>query len=804
MERIVSPGVFTQENDQSFLAQGISELGAVIVGPTEKGPAFVPTIVNSYNDFIVKFGGNTSDTYVPNTVKNYLSNASSVTVTRVLGNGGWQFDNTRKLAAVVITGSGAHGQEILLTLHPSKHLSPNSLGLEGSTIGPTSPVITGSFLLTLTGSGFSTSKVVSASLLASSPNYITKTLGKNEGNSLTGSNYVASAYPYVLYKNLASEASVSASLLIMVTSSGTIAFTSSKNEGYDAAKSPWITNGNNTSPTNLFRFVNLSHGHKTNTDVYVSIAGLQEPADIDGVEQYSIFSVLVRRVGDTDKQPSIVEQYNNINLNPDSPNFIAKAIGDRYFEYDSTLGKVVTRGNYPNVSNYLRVELSDAFDAEAANSSLAVTTSPRGFIKLDQTVVGFSGYNLPPVTYTTTQSIDGAYNTRAYLGFDFTSPDNYNYLKPVPTLNGVTVAASQSNFTVNTLFGHANATWVGSLSASVDLTGVSGPLPTQVQFTVAMQGGTDGINPAQVRAMGTSITTTNAFGFDLSSVTTAGSVAFNKALAILSNQDEYDFNILVVPGVLKQLHSAVTNVATSTVEERGDAFYIMDLASLGTTVAAAVAQTSGLDSSYVGVYYPWVKVLDSSTGRPLFVPPSVVLPGVFAENDRVGAEWFAPAGFNRGGLGAVIEPKNRLSHIERDTLYSNRINPIAAFPGLGVAVYGQKTLQVKATALDRIGVRRLLINLKKFVASSSKFLVFEQNTLVTRNRFLNIVNPYLESVVQRQGLYGYRVVMDETNNTADVIDRNELKGAIYLQPTRTAEFIILDFNILPTGATFEA
>ena len=190
------------------------------------------------------------------------------------------------------------------------------------------------------------------------------------------------------------------------------------------------------------------------------------------------------------------------------------------------------------------------------------------------------------------------------------------------------------------------------------------------------------------------------------------------------------------------------------------------------------------------------------SGVPVLVPPSVIVPGAIAASDRIAAEWFAPAGLNRGVLGNVIEAKIRLNQSERDRLYNAKINPIATFPQTGVCIWGQKkTLQERSTALDRINVRRLLIALKKFIASSSRYLVFEQNTNQTRNRFLNIVNPYLESVQQRQGLYSFRVQMDEANNTADVVDRNQLVGAIYLQPTKTAEFIVLDFNVLPTGAT---
>ena len=138
----------------------------------------------------------------------------------------------------------------------------------------------------------------------------------------------------------------------------------------------------------------------------------------------------------------------------------------------------------------------------------------------------------------------------------------------------------------------------------------------------------------------------------------------------------------------------------------------------------------------------------------------------------------------------------------RDDLYDSNVNPIATFPGQGVTVFGQKTLQKKASALDRINVRRLLIRVKKFIASSSRFLLFEQNNSALRSRFLNIVNPFLETVQSQSGLTAFRVVMDETNNTPDVIDRNQLVGQLFLQPTRTAEFIVLDFIVQPTGAAF--
>ena len=176
--------------------------------------------------------------------------------------------------------------------------------------------------------------------------------------------------------------------------------------------------------------------------------------------------------------------------------------------------------------------------------------------------------------------------------------------------------------------------------------------------------------------------------------------------------------------------------------------------------------------------------------------------GIYAFNDKVAHPWFAPAGLNRGGIDVATQVERKLSQSERDTLYDSHINPIATFPGQGICVWGQKTLQKKNSALDRINVRRLLIKVKKFIASSSRFLVFEQNTAATRRRFLGIVNPYLENVQSQSGLNAFRVVMNETNNTPDTIDRNQLVGQLFLQPTRTAEFIVLDFTIQRSGATF--
>jgi hypothetical protein len=277
---------------------------------------------------------------------------------------------------------------------------------------------------------------------------------------------------------------------------------------------------------------------------------------------------------------------------------------------------------------------------------------------------------------------------------------------------------------------------------------------------------------------------------------------YNRAFTLLSNKDEYSFNVLLAPGA--GLDTAASDNMIACAEGRGDAIAIVDNGVYGTTITGATINASGQSSNYGATYFPWVQLFSSNLGKTVWCPPSTVIGGVLAFNDQVGAEWFAPAGLNRGGIPSVVRAELRLSQSDRDTLYTGNVNPLATFPGTGVCVWGQKTLQRKPTSLDRVNVRRLLIALKDFIGGVARNLVFEQNTTVTRNRFLSQVNPYLESVVQRQGLYAFKVVMDESNNTPDVIDRNQLVGQIYIQPTKTAEFIILNFNLTPTGAEFPA
>ena len=580
-ERIVSPGVFTNEVDQSFLPAGVAAIGAAVIGPTQKGPAGIPTTITSYSDFVQTFGGSFSSgsgasensyKYLTNySAQEYLKYADTLTVVRIL--------------------AGAYGPASAAVTSSAHPLD--------------------SFTLTTLSDGED----------------------QNSGLTIYGQNLANNALATGSVNNLRWE----------------------------------VSNVSNTKGT---------------------------------------FTLLIRRGDDTSKRKIILEQYNNLTLDPNSNNYIARVIGDQSFT------------------------LKDSG-----------TSDP--FLQLSGSFVNRSKYVRVSVNRTT-----------------------YNYL---------------------------------DVNGNVRDGSLSGSLPQAISGTFA--GGSDGtvVHP---RLFNESISNTNTQGFNLGTAGTANN--YKDAIFLLKNQDEYDINLLTLPGLVDNFsnHSTVLSTALTAMEDRSDSFLLIDPVEYGSTIATATAKAEARDSNYAAEYWPWLKIPDVDLGRNVWVPASTLLPSVYAFNDRVAAPWFAPAGLNRGGLDIVVQTERKLTQANRDTLYESSVNPIATFPNTGVVVYGQKTLQKKASALDRVNVRRLLISAKKFVASATKFLVFENNTAATRNRFLSIVNPYFENVQQRQGLFAFKVVMDETNNTPDVIDRNEMRGAIYLQPAKTAEFIIIDFNILPTGASF--
>jgi len=778
-ERIVSPGVFTRENDLSFLAQGIGEIGAAFIGPFKQGPAFVPTIVRTQSEFESIFGTPDGTYYTEYAVQNYLREAGIATIVRVGGIGGYQ--QTAPLG-IFASGSAGLGRKLIGVLHSTKNGFQN-YGFQGATV-VSNDALDGQFVVSASGIG-----IISASILPSDPN----DLGDVFGESPLGSK---AAYVYNYFENLASNYSGSAtgSIAHNTVITGSILPTQDFTEDAKAAETPFVQSQLISGDRyNLFKFVTLGHGTLYNTKFKVGISNVKAAGE-DGGTDYSTFTVTIRSFDDTDKRKSVVETYNNVNLDPASPNYIARRIGDRYFTIGLD-GKMTEFGDYTNKSQYVRVEMAPN---SVANPISAAPFGHAPYSLPIETTNNAESLLVPAVTYQTNSTGNTSSSPIYFSGFDFETSgikiDNLNYLKPIPTHTILTENGSNVSFAFDA--NGLNYQMTGSVSSDM----------VKRQFVLGFQHGFDGMNPTIpiLKAGDNGWGAGNTQGFNCSTSVSAGSVAYTKAIAAISNPDEYDINMVATPGIVRSLHPAIVTRVIDMVEERQDAFYIADFNDYSDTITQATEQANAVDSNYVGTYYPWVKTIDTNTNKLTTVPPSTLLPAVYASNDRLAAEWFAPAGLNRGGIVGAVSVLNRLTHAERDTLYENKVNPIAAFPGQGIVAFGQKTLQDKASALDRINVRRLLITVKKFIASTSRFLVFEQNTSETRGRFLNTVNPYLETIQQRQGLYAFKVVMDETNNTPDVIDRNIMAGQIFLQPAKTAEFIVIDFNILPTGASFSA
>ena len=795
-ERIVSPGVFTREKDLSFLPQGISDIGAALIGPTEMGPAFVPTQIRNMGEFETIFGKENQDFYVPFTAKQYLRSAGTVTIVRVMGLGGYANDT------VVLGISGSFGHLVAATLKPSRGATtPDSTEIAGPT---SASIVMGvpsasTFTLNLDTNNAGETSAFALSFDSSSANYITKVFSEDPQDA-NQAVYVYSNFQHTQNRAGANDA-------VTVQSGSDEAFSFDYNEATTPAVQSQLVN---SARTDLFKVKTRSHGSNLNSKYKIGISNIKRPVDVAGSD-YGSFSlqVMINNPGELD-DGTILENFDNLSFDEDSVNYLPRAIGDKYTTIDSN-GKLTNNGDYVNQSQYIYI--SNYGNLTGINEELV----PMGFGKVLQphnTTLGTPSGSTIAVTFPSASFVGtsvssgqknnrGTFDQNVFYGFDFNNVDNQQYLAPLPTS-----AADGNNLTMSLedAYGNDDASTLGTqYSAGDNKLSLSGSDFRQLKFQVPFQGGFDGVNPATDRKTGTNISTANSQGFDFTDANASGSVAFKRAINAVSNPDEFDINLLSTPGIIHGLgggHSAVTNHAIDKVEDRADTFYIMDGSVYGRTIQGAINDVKTIDSNYVGTYYPWVKILDSVKGKPTWVPPSVVLPGVYANNDRVGQEWFAPAGLNRGGLTEVLEAQTRLTNLERDDLYENRINPIATFPGQGVVVFGQKTLQGKPSALDRINVRRLLINLRKFIASSSRFLVFEQNNSALRSRFLNIVNPYMEQVQANAGLTAFRVVMDETNNTPDVVDRNQLVGQIFIQPTRTAEFIVLDFVVQPTGATF--
>lgn len=983
-ERIVSPGVFTREIDQSFLAQGVAAIGGVVVAPFNKGPGFSPTVITSEGDLNAVFGEPDGVLYGPTTAQQYLRQQGQVTVCRVGGLSGYTQDNALVISAIpgqyerfvesgsfagtilnasyvytnvsgaftisgslslefssgiysgstVVVGNVAFvtnpdttnstGSNFVSTttgsltlassnlpgaalivnadinvaaINPCNNqltisgilsgsygaLNPNSFvaeaissedacgsaslvsgrdevvltvlantaydrgqqlyGFSGSVLLPKNPAIVGSdFVLELNKYYFNTTTNAfvndtygsyNFSLDEESSAYITSVFGDDPNAGyypVASGQKIEAAYTYKNYKyktkQIINEMLTSGSWQIQISFRDSMTFSDGITPDVGTSQfdltnaytpfirsqkiSSFMSGGVTSSAAyDLFKVHTLSDGTSTNVTYKIEIANVKSAGSIPGTN-YGSFSLLVRDFNDTDARPVIIERYDNLNLDENSSNYVARRIGDVYTYIDYN-GKILSFGDYNNVSKHIRIE--------SAISPWPVDAIPFGFGPYASPIGGDYARlgKLAPITYTSA-SIYSMQPGRYCSGILFNpAPAQADAELAALYPDGASVGSEQDNKQYFAPIPQGAST---NGQTAFDLEEVCGLSPLLItssslqentavkkrRFILGFQGGFDGQSPSIPVLVGNEILPTNQQGLDCSTNKSIGSYAYAQCITALSNGDEWDFNLVTTPGINYSDHPFVVTNVVNMCEQRGDAFYIMDVAHNQSAGASSIQNVVDLaatfDTSYAATYYPWVKVLDTNTNRIIPVPPSVVMMSVFAANDKVAAEWFAPAGLNRGGIPTAVQVVDRLTHTERDTLYEGHVNPIAAFPGQGVVAWGQKTLQRQASALDRINVRRLLIALKKFIASSSRYLVFEQNVSTTRQRFLNIVNPYMESVQQRSGVYSFKVIMDDSNNTPDLVDRNILYGQIYIQPTRTAEYIVLDFNVLPTGATF--
>ena len=826
-ERIVSPGVFTRERDLSFLPAGIGEIGAAIIGPTISGPSFVPTVVTSFADFQIKFGSYSTDFYTPFAVQEYFrGNASSVTIVRVGFIGGYKADSFNIISNGHVLGTVAPSAQNLSglgTISGSLAATPQADGFTLGLTGSLLPDATIGAVSIHSGVGKPLSEALHDDALTpkigalTAPGYLYRDFSKQATIDLIR-HYGASAAPVAL-ESVTNGMNFESG--VETVNSTTYKTTISGNNNPAAARTPFIISQDSTE---LFKVYNRIDGAEGNANIVI-ISDVTRPLNGNSSSEYSQFTLQISQIVDGKGVPR--ETFSRLNFDPESSNYAPKVIGDQ-FNTVTAAGEVIQHGDYPNKSEYIRIGDYDEKTFTGNKSHMPIGyQAPYNPVATSKTVPtsttsSIQAKDTTPLTYD--PSVPYGFKIDETYFHTISCSLNQQYQSAIPS--GATTGIN-TNFLLTNMYGFGSsggseginghntpaaagraqgdaadqiAKYSGFVLAASKLT-TSSP-KVQLKFAVPMQYGFDGKSPAITYNTGGDITAANVMGFDCSASSKSGSVAYKKAINTISNPDEIDINMLVTPGIIHSLHPSVTNHAIDKIEARADAFYVMDSAKWDDTVDTAVANVQTLDTNYVATYFPWVKMASPDTGKGVWVPPSVVIPGVIAFTDSVAHEWFAPAGLNRGGLTSVRMAKKKLTHTDRDTLYEGRVNPIATFPGQGVVVFGQKTLQAKPSALDRINVRRLLIRLKKFIASSSRYLVFEQNNSSTRSRFLNIVNPFLESVQSNSGLSAFKVVMDDTNNTPDVIDRNQMVGQIFIQPTRTAEFIILDFSVLPTGAAF--
>lgn len=588
-------------------------------------------------------------------------------------------------------------------------------------------------------------------------------------------------------------------------------------EKWKSSYSPWVLSelqgvGAGSSLQRLFRFITISDGNAANKDVKFSILNIRP--------DNRTFDLVVRNFNDTDANPSVVEKFSNLSMDSTSNGYIARKIG-------------TTDGEYPLRSKYIMVELYDENDPDLKNHF------PAGFEGvLNREYIGNRTAIAPKIEYKTAYSEFTTSKLRkTYLGLNTqigVDQDFFDY-KGINEVNAGVYTGKTDGFhlDVNATDGTIQAgldTYVPTLQVGVsafttDSSLAGGPYDKLVarKFTFTPFGGYDGWDEYRTqRTNGDNYTRTGSKGSlgltseVFSDYTTSESdigitsdyYAFLNGIYTYNNPEAVNINVFASPGLDLFNQTGLIESAVDMVEvDRADSLYVITTPDLDLdnetplSVGGAVdlVEDSGIDSNYSASYWPWLQMNDTENNRYVWLPPTVEVMRNIALTDNVAFPWFAAAGLNRGTTNA-IKARVKLRLDDRDTLYEGRLNPMATFSDVGVVIFGNKTLQVKETALNRINVRRLLLQARKLISAVSIRLLFEQNDEVVRNQFLSLVNPILDNIRKERGLTDFRVTLDDTPES---IDRNELNGRVFIKPTRSLEYISIEFNITNTGANFD-
>lgn len=620
----------------------------------------------------------------------------------------------------------------------------------------------------------------------------------------------------------------------------------------------------------LFKLKGRGHGEWLHKNVKISIEKIRYSNT--QTSDFGTFSIVLRSLTDSDSNPVVLERFDNLTLDPRSPNYILRAIGNQYYVWNEGERRLRLYGEYPNQSKFVYVSEIREGAIQEANSlvpfgyygppNFANITNWSGSIS-DPAVVGsfiyvgdtyatssdgllsgsdglYTGSLKWPTVRLRHSASDGGLSdqTDAYFGMQSTrtigstrgdmSMKDYHRLWTVDwsdgqdgnglvsysyifTLDDVVVSSGGAHYQSGSRADGDSKTAAGSYKGLIDA--------GYDRFTMPLWGGFDGFDITKPDPLYNA-----GMDEDANDRTNYIYNTYKRAIDTVADPEFVDMNLLAAPGLTKD---GLTTHMVNVCEDRADAMAIIDLPDVYTpnaesyetsaearqgdspNAAANKLRDRQIDSSYGTTFYPWVQTVDEPTGQALWIPPSIAMMGVLASSERSSKIWFAPAGFNRGGLsdGAAGIPitgvSRRLTSKERDVLYEARINPIASFPSTGIVVFGQKTLQERPSALDRINVRRLVIYLKKQISILSTQILFEQNVQATWNRFKGLIEPFLANVKTEFGITDYKLILDESTTTPDLIDQNVVYAKIMIKPARAIEYIAIDFVVAATGASFD-